>query len=164
MKKVILGLKENRQVYLFIPLGILLTLFPHRFASIAPYVTGVALLAYAAVNLFVSVRYPDSGMDFGKSLVGVTLGTAILLQRSDSIATIGVIWAVRSLYEAAEELDELRETKKAPVVSLIGLSVSSVFALLLILNPFEHFATHIRILGLEILSSAFIRRRRGTAE
>ena len=50
------------------------------------------------------------------------------------------------------------------LVSGISIIVSMILAALLMMDPFAHFTMHIKILGLEMISSAFIRRRKGVPE
>ncbi len=44
-------------------------------------------------------------------------------------------------------------------ISLGGAVVSGVTGILLMLDPFEHFAFHVRILGLEMIAGTLIHRR-----
>lgn len=159
MKKLILALQNDYLVFIFVLLGLVLIIFPAQVVYVLPYLMGAVLLLYAVVNTIVSLKYPDSKAKLGGSIIGVVLGITLLMQKHDAIGTMGVIWAVMSLFEAAQEIDEIYKTKKVNVISMIGIVVSAVLALLLILDPFKHFEMHIRILGLEILFSAFIRRR-----
>ena len=85
------------------------------------------------------------------------IGAVLLFLKGDSISIIGVVWAMLSLYESAQEIDEFREAKKVRVISIISIVISIGLAVLLMVNPFAHFYTHVRILGLEIIASAFIR-------
>jgi hypothetical protein len=43
---------------------------------------------------------------------------------------------------------------------MIASAITVAFAVMLLFAPFEHFAFHVRILGLEILSSVFVRKRK----
>jgi hypothetical protein len=38
--------------------------------------------------------------------------------------------------------------------------ISVVLAAMLMMDPFEHFNMHVRVLGLEIISTVFIRRKK----
>ena len=93
-----------------------------------------------------------------------TAGAVILIMKENSISVLGIIWAMLSLQKVAEEIDECHKTKTASPVNVISIIISIVLAAMLMIDPFKHFNTHIRILGLEILISAFIRRKRGVSE
>ena len=133
-------------------------------AGAVPYILGIISLLYAAVNIIISLKYSDAETRLGDAVVKAVAGGIILFMKADSISILGVIWAMLSLQEVSKEIDECRETKKVSLISVISMLFSLVLAAMLMMNPFEHFTTHVRILGLEILSSAFIRRRRGAPE
>lgn len=164
MKKVILNLKKDRQVYVFVIVGLLLIAFPKQFAGAAPYILGITALLYAAVNIFISLKYPDAQTSLGDAVIKAVIGLVLLFLKEGSIAVIGVIWAVQSLHEVADEIDEYRETKHIRVVGIISIVISVILAAMLMINPFEHFSLHIRILGLEIISSAFVRKKKQVVE
>ena len=90
------------------------------------------------------------------------IGIIALFLKADSISVLGVIWGMLSLKEAAEEIDEFRKTKKFSLISGIGTLISLVLAAMLMIDPFKHFVTHVRILGIEILLYVLIRKMRRT--
>ena len=157
MKKLILALEDNRQIYAFVILGLILIVFPNEMGIAAPYILGGALLIYGIMNLIISLKYPESSISLGDGVISIVAGGILLAQRGNSIAILGVVWAMISLHEAAEEIDEYRRAKKVSVVRIIVIAVSIVLAIMLMVNPFEHFNTHVRILGLEIIAYVFIR-------
>ena len=160
MKKTILNLKKDRQVFVFVVVGLILIAFPKQVAGAVPYILGVSALAYAAVNIWISLKYQDAETSLGDAVVKGVIGLVLLFQKAESISILGVIWAVQSLHEVAEEIDEYRETKKFRLVGAVSTVFSMVLAAMLMMDPFEHFTTHVRILGLEIMASAFVRRRK----
>ena len=164
MREMILELKRDRQVFAFAVLGLILVLFPEGVEAQLPYILGVVMLIYAAVNLVVCFRYPDSEVRMGKSLLMGALGVVVCLQKAESIGTLGIIWAILSLQDTAEELEDYRRTKIIRPINVIGIIVSVILAVLLLLAPFEHFSMHIRVLGLEMISAVFIRRRMDAAQ
>ena len=87
----------------------------------------------------------------------------VLLLREQSLGVIGVIWAMLSLEETAEEINEYYHTRQFSLGRLIWLVITVVLAILLMHDPFEHFVFHMRILGLEMIATAFVRWRGGTA-
>lgn len=157
MKKLILGLEHNRQVYAFVVLGLILIIFPNEMGTVAPYALGIVLLLYGCLNIFLSLKYPASSVSLGDGIIRLVIGAVLLFLKGDSISIIGVVWAMISLYESAQEIDEFREAKKVRVISIISIVISIGLAVLLMVNPFAHFYTHVRILGLEIIASAFIK-------
>ena len=164
MKKLIIGLKDNRQVYVFVALGIALILFPNAMGIAAPYVIGIVQLLYGILNVIISIRYPDASVSTGSGVISIVIGGILLVQKESSIAILGVVWAIISLYEAAKEIDEFRKEKKIGVVSLISVVLSIVLAVLLMVNPFAHFYTHVRILGLEIIAAAMVKAKKDWEE
>ena len=164
MSELILHLKKDRQIYAFVVLGLILIVFPAQTAGAAPYILGIISLVYAAVNIFISLKYPDAQTRLGDAVTKAAAGAVILFMKENSISVLGIIWAMLSLQKVAEEIDECHKTKAASPVNVISIIISIVLAAMLMIDPFKHFNTHIRILGLEILISAFIRRKRGVSE
>lgn len=162
MKKYVLTLEKDYMVALLMVVGIFLIIFPDELSVYAPYVVGGGLCIFSLYNLFVSLHYPGSGAELGQSLISMAIGAVLLLQRNDpaAIDKLGVIWAVRTLSEASLEITEMYEHKKARVIDIIEIVISVALAVLLLMNPFHHFSFHVRVLGIEILISAFVRRRR----
>ncbi len=159
MKRFILELKKARHAYLFTALGILLIVFPNQIGDAAPYIVGAAALLYAFVNLLVCLKFPEAGLSLGDSVVKAVIGLVSLMLKDKAISVLGVIWAVVSLHEVADEIDEYYKTKNISLLSVGSIIVTIVFAAMLMMDPFDHFNTHLRILGLEMVAASFIRRR-----
>ena len=64
-----------------------------------------------------------------------------------------------SLNDVAEEIDDYRKSGKFRPVGAASIVLTIIFSALLMLDPFEHFPFHIRILGLEMIAETFIHRR-----
>ena len=160
MKKIILNLQRDRLVFIFVIVGVVLIAFPEYIAGAVPYIIGIGLLIYAVTTIFVSLKYPDSDAKLGDGIIKAVTGAVVLFMKADSISILGVIWAVQTLHDVAEEIDEYRESKSFSIISCISMIISIILAVMLMMDPFEHFETHVRILGLEIIASVFIRRRR----
>ena len=164
MKKLIMGLQDNRQVYAFVVFGVILIIFPNEMGKAAPYVVGIMQLLYGCLNIIVSLKYPRSRVKLGEGVISIVIGVVLLVQRGDSISILGVVWGMISLYEAGQEIDEIRKEKKispVSIIKIIGIVISIVLAGLLMANPFEHFYTHVRILGLEVIVYAFVKSMEG---
>ncbi len=160
MVKVLLSiLKKDKQMYLFIILGVVLLLFPEKIAQYAPYIVGIALIVYAAINIFVELRYPESEISLGGAIVRGVAGIILLMETEQAIAILGIVWAVLSLNDVAEEIDDYRRTGKFRIVGAVSIVLTIIFSALLMLDPFEHFAFHVRILGLEMIAETFIHHR-----
>jgi len=157
MKAVIMGLKDNRQVLAFVVLGLILVIFPNEMGTAAPYILGIVQILYGGLNMIISLKYPDASVSLGRGIINIVVGAIFLFQKGDSIAIIGVVWAMLSLYEASKEIDECRKKKEHRIVSIISIVVTIGLAVILMIDPFEHFITHVRILGLEMIIPALIR-------
>ena len=68
-----------------------------------------------------------------------------------------MIWAVLVLVEVSEEINAMWRKKHYSVFHLVLALISVLLAVMLMVNPFEHFITHVRVLGLEVVSSCFAR-------
>ena len=159
MKKLITGLQEDRLVYLFAISGLLLIVFPVGLANVAPIMIGLVLVLYAVASFGIRLRYKEAAaVNPGKAFVYLILGLAVLHQKGEAIGAIGGLWAMISLFEAAEEINEAIETKNFSLFHMISIVLSTVLAVMLLFNPFEHFEFHMRILGIEMILSIFQRR------
>ena len=159
MRSLISNLKKDKQVYVFVALGIVLILFPDRIAEYAPYIVGVALILYSVVNIFMELRFPESTISLGDAVVRGVLGVILLLETSQAIAILSIVWAVLSLNDVAEEINDFYRTRKFRLVGAVSIVLTIIFSAMLMLDPFGHFVFHIRILGLEMIAETFIRRR-----
>ena len=165
MAKLLLSyLKKDIQIYVFIALGIVLIFFPENIAEYAPYIVGVALILYAVLNIFMELRYPESQISLGNAIVRGVTGVILLMETEQAIAILGIVWAVLSLNDVAEEIDDYRRTGKFRTIGAVSIVLTIIFSALLMLEPFEHFAFHIRILGLEMIAETFIHRREDTSD
>ena len=155
------NLKKDRQAYLFIALGAVLILFPDHIAAYAPYSVGVALIAYALLNIFMELKFPESEISLGGAVVRGIMGIILLMETEQAIAILGIVWAVLSLNDVGEEIDDYRKTKEFRLVGAVSIVLTIIFSALLMLDPFEHFAFHVRILGFEMIAETFIHSREG---
>ncbi len=148
--------KEDHQAIVFVIIGIILLIVPDAFIDILPYLIGIVLSIYGCINFFVSKKYPDSDVRMGDAIVNIAVGVIILLQKSRSVSTIGVIWAMQSFNEVAEEIEDYRSNHEFHLLSLVSIIIATVLAVLLMLDPYEHFSEHVRILGLEMIFTTLI--------
>ena len=165
MEKIILGLKNSWIALAFLVMGILLVIFPEQAMVAAPYMLGLGLIIKSAIGVIALIKYKnDTKVKAGDIVVDAVLGSAILYQNATAIGPIGAIWAMASLKEVAEEITEAFENKEFSLLRMIFAIASIALAIMLIFNPFEHFAFHIRILGLEMISGFFTRLRKKESE
>ncbi len=161
MKKLVIGLHNDWLAYLFGAMGILLIIFPETFTGATPYMLGIGLLVKAVIGIISVVKYKkETKAKAGNIVIDVVLGCAILFHNANAIGAIGAFWAMASLHEVAEEITEAFENRKFSLFRMIASAITIALAVMLLFAPFEHFAFHVRILGLEILSSVFVRKRK----
>ncbi len=105
------------------------------------------------------LRFPESTISLGDAVVRGVLGVILLLETSQAIAILSIVWAVLSLNDVAEEINDYYRTRKFRLVGAVSIVLTIIFSAMLMLDPFGHFVFHIRILGLEMIAETFIRRR-----
>ena len=170
MKKVILGIEKTWMAVLFGIMGVMLILFPETFTDAIPYMLGIGSIVRGIVGIVAARRYKEEAdVKAGDIVVDIVFGGAILYHNAEAIGAIGAIWAMLSLYEVAEEITEAFANRHFPFIGLIFSAITIVLAVMLLFAPVEHFVLHVRILGLEMLSTLFarehhLRRRRKTGE
>ena len=161
MNKIIQKLRDHRLVYLSAAVGLLLILFPKEFTGIAPYVISAVLIVRVILTLFIkrgndkfAKRLVLGPATPGDCFVSLVLCGMMIAYGAGSIGPLGSIWAILSLLEAGRELDEMVHEHRYPPIRLIIMLIMTVLAILLLFDPEEHFAFHVRILGIEIILSA----------
>jgi uncharacterized membrane protein HdeD (DUF308 family) len=157
MKQFIRNLEEEYLVIVFLIVGILLILFPAHSARIAPYLLGGSLVLRGSSVVILSFHYKEKSKGPGGMVLYCATGLTFIILGNQAIGIIGVIWAVYSLMEVSEEIDEMWKEGHYSVLHLVLAVISIALAVMLMVDPFEHFATHIRILGLEIITSCLAR-------
>ena len=139
-------------------LAIILILYPMPFVAWLHWLLGVGFFVYSIVQLFRAVIGKKTGISIGDCLIKAILSIVIILQFESSIAIIGVIWAMQSLDEAAQEIDDFIRTRHFSLINLISLVVSVILSILLMIDPFEHITLHIRFVGVEIITTIILAR------
>lgn len=159
MTEFIKDLEKDYQIYGIAALGLALILFPAYIVRAVPYLLGIGLIAYAAMNAFNILRYNDLTARPGRLLKYLVVGVVVLLLRDDFLGVIGVLWAMLSLHECGEQITEFYQTRKIHPLRLVWTVISIALAFMLLHDPFEHFVFHMRILGLEVIAAALMRWR-----
>ena len=157
MKRFIRNLEKEYLAIIILVLGILMIIFPGTFARISPWVLGAALIVRAAAVIVLAVYYRDPGHGPGKAILYTVMALTLMIHRNEATGIIGVVWAVFVLMEVSEEINEMWQEKHCSVIHLILAAVSVALAVMLMVDPFGHFVTQVRILGLEIVSSCLAR-------
>lgn len=134
-------------------------MFPGKIAEFAPYIAGGTLIVYFVVNIIMEICFPESRISLGDAVVRGVLGIILLLETEQAIAILGIVWAVLSLNDVAKEINDFYRTKNFRIIGAISIIITIILSALLMLDPFEHFAFHVRILGIEMITETFIRRR-----
>ena len=145
-------------IVLFIILGILCILFPDQIMSGVPRFGGIVLIAYAVYHLYVFFHTQSHEIEVGKYLIYIVLGFVIIFMKENIYETLGVIWALLSMLEAAEEINEFFWKRHAEWYQVILAALAIGLAVVLLFGPKEHFSFHIRILGAEIILNALMQR------
>ena len=147
---------ENKYLGLVILIvGILMVLFPDLFSHILVWALGFIMIlrGILVVVLPLCSEEPEHGP--GKVVLYCVMGIMILILGREAISIIGVMWAIFTLMEVSDEIDEMWKEKHWHAYKLFFGAVSISLAVTLMLDPFEHFAVHVRVLGLVIVSSSF---------
>ena len=157
LKKMIIEMEKDWIAFLFGVVGVLLILFPNQLMHVAPVLVGTGLVLRGLLNLLILWRYPNEKLNPGKIVLYLVLGAAILRNAADSIGVIGVIWAMLSLNEVEDDINEAVKNHHISVFRTVMVVITIALALMLLFDPSGHFALHVRILGLEMLASVFVR-------
>ena len=160
IREQILDLDNGMQLLLFGLVGLLLIIAPEQLSPAIPYLLGVAMALYGFASLVHCLQYRDDTAQPGFDAIYVILGIAILLNKENALGAIGSIWGMFTLIEVAEEANEGYHLRaKFSPVRLILAVISTALAIMLMFDPFEHFALHVRILGIEMILSVLVRWR-----
>lgn len=157
IREQIMDLDNGMQLVLFGVVGLLLIAFPETLAPAIPYLLGLALALYGFVSLIHCIAVRDETAMPGFDAIYIVLGAAILWHRENALGAIGSIWGMFTLIEVAEEANEAYHIRKFSPIRLLIALVSTALAVMLMFDPFEHFAFHVRILGIEMILSVLVR-------
>lgn len=67
------------------------------------------------------------------------------------------MWAIFSLKEVSEKIDQMWAEKHIHIFCLLSSVVTVSLAIMLMMDPFEHFSTHVKVLGLMIISTTIVK-------
>lgn len=159
MKKLVYKIENQYLLYACAVFGLALILLPQYLVKAVPYALGGGLIVYGGLRLFTILKSGDREARPAKYLVFIVVGLVSLLQRAGSLTTIGVIWAMLTLQECVEEIDEFYETRELHILPMAWTVFSIVLACMLLHAPAHHFVFHMRILGLEVIAASYLHWR-----
>lgn len=151
-------LRRNWMQVTFVFASLMLIVYPEPFVDSLHYILGTAFLIFAVVNFMRATVFHVEGISIGDCLVKAILAVIVIFMQYESIAIIGVIWALWSLEEAGREVDDFLHTRHFSILNLLLLIASIVLSILLIMDPFEHILLHIRYVGIEIIATILLSR------
>ena len=153
MKRFIKNLENQGIVIAILIVGVMVLIFPDHLAKAFPYLLGAGLLMKGIAIVILALRYKDPSDGPGKVITFGVLGLVIMILGSEAIGIIGVIWAVFTLEEVSEDINDMWKGRKYSPIHILTGAVSIVLAVMLMIEPFKHFTTHVAVLGLEIIFS-----------
>lgn len=146
---------------LFPILGVACLLLSEQVAEHLPHILGAVMLFVGAADIFTDLF--DEGSVPGKITVGtdvvmIVLGVVILLNTTESLNVIAVMWGLLGLEKAAHEIDESLEARASSGKWLVPLA-TGVFELvlgtMLLIAPIANLGHHVLLLGLELIVFPF---------
>lgn len=146
---------------LFPVLGAVCLLAPELVAEHLPHILGSVMLFVGAADIVTDLLDRDSTpgkITVGTDIVMVVLGVVTLLNASESLNVIAVMWGLLGLEKAAAEIDEANAARGREGGWLAPLA-TGVFELvlgtMLLVAPLANLGHHVLLLGLELLVFPF---------
>ena len=155
LKKYMHSVDYNIYLLIFVFIGILCLCFNHSLTSALPYIVGSAMFIYGPFHIVIG-RYERVHYDMGRCLLFMILGGMILLQGHEALGVMGTIWALISLTNIAEDFNDMYP-HHFRFLECLEIIVSTILALMLLWEPYHHFAFHVRVLGIEMIINALLR-------
>lgn len=144
--------------------GLACVLFPAQITALLPFILGgvmvVTGLARQGLYLKKKEYLAQPKREHASDLILVIMGLIILLKQSDAIGLMGTVWGLIGLQNVTEDLDDVFRAvaqKQRYRLRLLEAAIKLLLALALLFDPFDKFATHIMLLGLEMIAVTFQR-------
>ena len=153
MRDYILNLSNKNISIMILIVGILMVLFPENLSHVFIWALGGAMILRGILVMILCLYYKEDEHGPGKVLLYVVMGLMIMYLKAESINIIGVMWAIFSLKEVSEEIDQMWKEKHVHIFCLLSSVVTVSLAIMLMMDPFDHFSTHVKVLGLMIIST-----------
>lgn len=146
---------------LFPLLGVVCLVASELVAEYLPHVLGSVMLFVGAADIVTDLLDRDSTpgkITVGTDVVMIVLGVVTLLNTSESLNVIAVMWGLLGLEKAAAEIDESNEARGRQGGWLAPLA-TGVFELvlgtMLLMAPLANLGHHVLLLGLELVVFPF---------
>ena len=153
MRDYIINLSNKNISIMILIVGILMVLFPENLSHVFIWALGGAMILRGILVMILCLYYKEDEHGPGKVLLYVVMGLMIMYLKAESINIIGVMWAIFSLKEVSEEIDQMWKEKHVHIFCLLSSVVTVSLAIMLMMDPFDHFSTHVKVLGLMIIST-----------
>lgn len=153
MRDYILNLSNKNISIMILIVGILMVLFPENLSHVFIWALGGAMILRGILVMTLCLYYKEDEHGPGNVLLYVVMGLMIMYLKAESINIIGVMWAIFSLKEVSEEIDQMWKEKHVHIFCLLSSVVTVSLAIMLMMDPFDHFSTHVKVLGLMIIST-----------
>ena len=153
MRDYILNLSNKNISIMILIVGILMVLFPENLSHVFIWALGGAMILRGILVMILCLYYKEGEHGPGNVLLYVVMGLMIMYLKAESINIIGVMWAIFSLKEVSEEIDQMWKEKHVHIFCLLSSVVTVSLAIMLMMDPFDHFSTHVKVLGLMIIST-----------
>ena len=153
MRDYIINLSNKNISIIILIVGILMVLFPENLSHVFIWALGGAMILRGILVMILCLYYKEDEHGPGKVLLYVVMGLMIMYLKAESINIIGVMWAIFSLKEVSEEIDQMWKEKHVHIFCLLSSVVTVSLAIMLMMDPFDHFSTHVKVLGLMIIST-----------
>lgn len=153
MRDYIHNLSNKNISIIILIVGILMVLFPENLSHVFIWALGGAMILRGILVMILCLYYKEDEHGPGKVLLYVVMGLMIMYLKARSINIIGVMWAIFSLKEVSEEIDQMWKEKHVHIFCLLSSVVTVSLAIMLMMDPFDHFSTHVKVLGLMIIST-----------
>lgn len=143
---------------LFILNGLICIIFSEFIQEILPYISGSIAILSGIILLTKAIYEKEYKTIETKrtaiSIIMILIGIIIIFKNENSINLIGVVWGIYGLVKGINELNIAIYyifSKEKFILELLHSIVEIVLAIILIFNPFEKIATHIILLGIEMI-------------
>lgn len=145
--------------FLFPIIGVICIFLPEYVTKGLPYLLGGAMVIDGVVQTAIYINgktfLSDSSNKLAHGLVLLIMGSAFIIQGSNSLGPMGITWAIIGIRKASRSLSgTIRsiQQKNHFLAPFALFAVRITLALLLLFDPFEKFSTHIMILGMELIA------------
>lgn len=155
-EKLVHRLEDRQQVFVFVLVGILCIIIPDVLIDYVPYIVGILFIIDAAVNLY-AYYFKKAKVAVGKSIILLILSVVLMIQQENSITVLSIMWALLTLEECAQGIDEFIQNKSFNLFRGGWMIISILLSVALMYDPNHHLTFHMIVLGFEMIANAFIK-------